>query len=96
MIVVMKIGSSQDEIDGVLKRIEGTGLKVHLSQGIEHTVIGVLGQTFPELQDMLQLLPGVEDVIPVSKPYKIASREFHPENSIVRVNGLAIGGDEVS
>ena len=91
----MKIGSSQDEAGGVVKRIEEIGLKAHLSQGVEHTVIGVLGQTFPELQDMLQMLPGVEDVIPVSKPYKIASREFHPENSIVRVNGLAIGGDEV-
>jgi len=95
VIVVMKIGSSQDEAGGVVKRIEEIGLKAHLSQGVEHTVIGVLGQTFPELQDMLQMLPGVEDVIPVSKPYKIASREFHPENSIVRVNGLAIGGDEV-
>ena len=95
MIVVMKIGSSQDEIGGVVKRIEETGLKVHVSQGVEHTIIGVLGQIFPELEDMLQLLPGVENVIPVSKPYKLASREFHPENTIVRVNDVAIGGDEI-
>ena len=95
MIVVMKVGSKQDEIGGVVKRIEQMGLKPHLSQGVEHTVIGVLGQTFPELQNMLQILPGVEEVILVSKPYKIASREFHPENSIVIVNDLAVGGDEI-
>jgi 3-deoxy-7-phosphoheptulonate synthase len=77
MIVVMKVGSSQDEISGVKKRIEVSGLTAHISQGIEYTVIGVLGQVFPELRDALELLPGVDQVIPVSKPYKLASREFH-------------------
>jgi 3-deoxy-7-phosphoheptulonate synthase len=91
----MKVGSSQDEIDGVVKRIEESHLKAHISQGIQHTIIGVLGQTFPELQDMLSLLPGVEEAIPVSKPYKLASREFHPQNTILRLNDLTIGSDEI-
>jgi 3-deoxy-7-phosphoheptulonate synthase len=95
MIVVMKVGSSQDEINGVKKRIEINGLKAHISQGIEHTVIGVLGQVFPELRDALELLPGVDQVIPVSKPYKLASREFHPRDTIVELNGVAIGGNEI-
>ncbi|OIP26244.1 MAG: 3-deoxy-7-phosphoheptulonate synthase [Dehalococcoidia bacterium CG2_30_46_9] len=95
MIVVMKIGSSQGEIGGVVKRIEEAGLKAHLSQGVERTVIGILGRTFSELQDMLQLLPGVEEVIPVSKPYKLASREFHPERTIVKLNDLTIGGNDI-
>jgi 3-deoxy-7-phosphoheptulonate synthase len=95
MIVVMKVGSSQDEINGVKKRIEVNGLKAHISQGIEHTVIGVLGQVFPELRDALELLPGVDQVIPVSKPYKLASREFHPRDTIVELNGVAIGGNEI-
>jgi len=95
MIVVMKVGSSQDEISGVKKRIEDVGLKSHISEGIEHTVIGVLGQVFPELRDTLELLPGVEQVIPVSKPYKLASREFHPRDTIVKINGVAIGGNEI-
>jgi len=95
MIVVMKVGSSQDEISGVKKRIEDVGLKSHISEGIEHTVIGVLGQVFPELRDTLELLPGVEQVIPVSKPYKLASREFHPRDTIVELNGVAIGGNEI-
>jgi len=95
MIVVMKVGSSQGEISGVKKRIEDVGLKSHISEGIEHTVIGVLGQVFPELRDTLELLPGVEQVIPVSKPYKLASREFHPRDTIVELNGVAIGGNEI-
>jgi 3-deoxy-7-phosphoheptulonate synthase len=95
MIVVMKVGSSQDEISGVKKRIEVSGLKAHISEGVEHTVIGVLGQVFPELRDALELLPGVDQVIPVSKPYKLASREFHPRDTIVELNGVAIGGNEI-
>lgn len=95
MIVVMKTGSTQDEVNGVTKRIEDVGLKAHISQGTEHTVIGVLGQVFPELHDALELLPGVDQVIPVTKPYKLASREFHPLDTIVEVNGVAIGGNEI-
>jgi 3-deoxy-7-phosphoheptulonate synthase len=95
MIVVMKTGCSQDEISHVAKRIEDIGLKAHISKGIEHTVIGVLGKVFPELRDTLELLPGVDQVIPVSKPYKLASREFHPQDTIVKLNGVAIGGNEI-
>jgi len=95
MIVVMKVGCSQDEIRRVTKRIEDAGLKAHISQGIEHTVIGALGQVFPELRDALELLPGVDQVIPVSKPYKLASREFHPQDTVFELNGVAIGGNEI-
>jgi 3-deoxy-7-phosphoheptulonate synthase len=95
MIVVMKTGSSQDEISKVTKRIEDSGLTAHISQGVEHTVIGVLGEVFPGLHDALELLSGVEQVIPVTKPYKLASREFHPQDTIVELNGVAIGGNEI-
>jgi 3-deoxy-7-phosphoheptulonate synthase len=95
MIVVMKVGSSRDEISRVKNRIEAGGLKAHISEGIEHTVIGVLGQVFPDLRDALEVLPGVDQVIPVSKPYKLASREFHPRDTIVEINGVAIGGNEI-
>jgi len=95
MIVVMKVGSSQDEISRVTNRIEAGGLKAHISEGTEHTVIGVLGQVFPELRDALELLPGVDQVIPVSKPFKLASREFHPRDTVVKLNGVAIGGNEI-
>jgi 3-deoxy-7-phosphoheptulonate synthase len=95
MIVVMKSGSSHDEIDQVAKRIEHFGLKAHISSGVDHTVIGVLGKVFTELRDALELLPGVEQVLLVSKPYKLASREFHPRDTIVEVKGVRIGGNEI-
>lgn len=95
MIIVMKTGSTHDEISKVTKRIEDFGLKAHISAGVDHTVIGVLGKVFTELRDSLELLPGVEQVLLVSKPYKLASREFHPQDTIVEVKGVAIGGNEI-
>ncbi|MEE8620107.1 MAG: 3-deoxy-7-phosphoheptulonate synthase [Dehalococcoidia bacterium] len=95
MIVVMRIGSSQEEIRRVIDRIEVRGLKAQISQGIVQTVIGVLGKPIPELRDALELLPGVEQVIPISKPYKLASREFHPQDTIVELNGVTIGGNDI-
>jgi len=91
MIVVMKVGSSDKEITGVIERIESAGLKTHVSQGVERTIIGVVGQIFPELQDMLEMLHGVDEVIRVSKPYKLSSREFHPLDTKVNVGGINIG-----
>ena len=95
MIVVMKVGSTDKEIDGVVKRIESAGLTTHVSQGVERTIIGVVGQIFPELQDMLEMLHGVDEVIRVSKPYKLSSREFHPLDTTVKVGGVTIGGKEI-
>src|SRR4030043_1634660 len=95
MIVVMKVGSSDKEITGVIERIESAGLKTHLSQGVERTIIGVVGQIFPELQDMLEMLHGVDEVIRVTKPYKLSSREFHPLDTKVKVDGITIGGREI-
>ena len=95
MIVVMKSNCTQEEINTVVRRIEENQLKAHISQGVEHTIIGILGQIPPEFQDRMELLPGVEEVIPISKPYKLASREFHPQNTVVKVNDITIGGDEI-
>ena len=95
MIVVMKVDSRQKEIDDILKRLAERGLTGHLSKGVERTVIGVVGQTYPELRDMLELLPGVEDVIPITKPYKLSSREFQSQDTVIRVGDLTIGGGEL-
>lgn len=91
----MKVGSSDKEIDGVVTRIEAAGLKTHVSQGVERTIIGVVGQIYPELQDMLEMVHGVDEVIRVSKPYKLSSREFHPLDTTVKVGGVTIGGKEI-
>jgi len=95
MIVVMKVGSSDKDVEGVVNRIESAGLKTHVSQGVERTIIGVVGQIYPELQDMLEMLHGVDEVIRVSKPYKLSSREFHPLDTTVKVGNITIGGKEI-
>jgi 3-deoxy-7-phosphoheptulonate synthase len=95
MIVVMKVGSSDKEIAGVVKRIESAGLKIHVSQGVERTIVGVVGQIIPELEDVLEMLPGVDEVIRVSKPYKLSSREFHPLDTTINVGGVTIGSKEI-
>jgi 3-deoxy-7-phosphoheptulonate synthase len=66
-----------------------------VSQGVERTIIGVVGQIYPELQDMLEMVHGVDEVIRVSKPYKLSSREFHPLDTTVKVGDVTIGGEEV-
>jgi len=91
MIVVMHVGSTEQDIDGVLNRINELGLRGHLSRGAERTVIGVVGQVFPALADELGVLSGVEDVVRVSRAYKLPSREFHPEDTVIRVGDVAIG-----
>lgn len=91
----MSVGSTEKEVARVVDRIEKAGLKAHLSKGTERTIVGVIGQIFPELRDMLEMLPGVEEVIPVSKPYKLASREFHPPDTTIDIGGITIGGKEI-
>ena len=93
MIVVMQTGSTKKELEGVTQRIESHGLKAHLSEGVERVVVGVLGQIFQELKDELELLPGVSEVVLISKPYKLSSREFKSENSVVKVGDVTLGDD---
>src|SRR3972149_880078 len=93
MIVVMKSGSSESDINEVVSRLEQSGLAAHLSQGAERTVIGVVGavQSHPELRNVLALVSGVQEVIPISKPYKLAGREFQPHDTVIDVGGISIG-----
>jgi len=97
MIVVMKAGSQDKEIDVVMDRLHSLGLQGHLSKGVERTVIGVVGVTLamPDLRERLELVPGVAEVVPISKPFKLSSREFEPENSVIDVGGVKIGGNEL-
>jgi len=97
LIIVMKTGSQDREITDVLARLDNLGLKGHLSRGVERTVIGVVGVTaaVPDLRERLSMIPGVEDVVPISRPYKLASREFKPDDTVIKVGGVKIGGNEV-
>jgi 3-deoxy-7-phosphoheptulonate synthase len=96
MLVVMKKDSSEQELAGVMQKLTQSGLTGHMSKGVERTVIGVVGQTYPEMRDTLELLPGVDEVIPISKPYKLSSREFQPENTTVKVGDVVLGGDKLA
>jgi 3-deoxy-7-phosphoheptulonate synthase len=95
MIVVMRRGSGSKEIEAVAQHIRDAGLRPSISRGEERTVIGILGSPDPELKDDLEVLPGVDQVLVVSRPFKLASREFHPDDTIVRVGNVTIGGGEV-
>ncbi len=95
MIVVMRKGSSQKEIEAVAQHIREAGLRSSISKGEERAVIGILGSPYPELKDALEALSGVDQVLVVSRPFKLASREFHPDDTVVKVGGVTIGGAEV-
>ncbi len=95
MIVVMGKDSSPEHLAQVERRIEShPGLKPQVFHGVERIVVGVLGTITPDLKDELELLPGVLEVVLISKPYKLASREFHPDSSTVTVGDVVIGGPE--
>ncbi len=95
MIVVMQVDCTDEDIQGVEGHLARRGLQGHLSKGMERTVIGVLGQTFPELRDELELLAGVREVVPISRPYKLSSREFQPTSTTIQVGPATIGGGEL-
>ena len=81
MIIVLKPGSTQDDIDHVSERLDKLGLKVHISQGEERTIIGAIGDERVLRENALAAYPAVEKILPILKPYKLASRDFQKENS---------------
>ena len=92
MIIVMRRGASVEEVEGVIERVEGLGFKAHISRGEERTIIGLIGDERPVVPGTLELWPGVEKALPVLRPFKLASRDFHPEDTVIRINGVDIGG----
>ena len=93
MIVEMRTGTAQEEIDGVVQRAKSLGLSVQLNLGTDKTVVAILGSNTGQLStDVFAVLPGVESVTRIMKPYKLASREFKAEDSLVSINGIEIGG----
>jgi len=95
MIVVMRYNASMEEVAQMLERIEKEGLRAHLSRGDNRTVIGVIGDERMINQGAWEAMDGVERVMPVMQPFKLASLEFKPEKSVIEVGDVKIGGDEV-
>jgi 3-deoxy-7-phosphoheptulonate synthase len=95
VIIVMKHQATLEEISAVVSQVEARGYRAHLSHGTERTIIGVVGDDRPLENHQFELLPGVEKVVRILQPFKLASRDFHPENTIVRVRGVTIGGKQI-
>ncbi|WP_165219618.1 3-deoxy-7-phosphoheptulonate synthase [Aquisphaera insulae] len=96
MIIVLKPHPTPDVVQHVLERIEALGLTPHLSQGVARTIIGVIGDEEKLQVQPLQAIPGVEQVVPILKPFKLASREFHAEDTVIEVKGVRIGGGHLA
>jgi len=95
MIIVMKPGSQEQEIREVSKVLENLGLGVHISKGTERTIIGVIGDKRLLSGIPLELMPGVDKLVPIMESYKLASRSFKPEPSVIDIKGVKIGGKEL-
>ncbi|MFO8036246.1 MAG: 3-deoxy-7-phosphoheptulonate synthase [Anaerolineales bacterium] len=95
MMIIMRARATQAQIDAVVEKVEECGLQAHLSMGSERAVIGAIGDIREIRQDRFVVLPGVDRVMPISPPYKLASREFHPQDSSFPLNGLSVTRGEV-
>ena len=96
MIIITRPDITDDELDHLRERIEAAGLHTHLSRGEHRTIVGCIGDESKLAELPLRSIPGVESVMPVLKPYKLASREFAVNRTVVRVGANAtIGGDEL-
>lgn len=95
MIAILSNQAPEEQLQEVIRVIEKEGLTVHLSRGADRTVVGLIGKAEPRLAEHLRQMKGVEDVVKISKSYKLASRDFHPENTVIRIGDVKIGGGEL-
>ena len=94
MIIVMKPDATQENIQKVEERLQQVGLKAHLSTGEDCTIIGVIGDRKKIANLEVSMLEGVEKTVRITEKYKLVSRHFHPEDTIIDVDGVKIGGKE--
>jgi len=95
MIVIMKHGAGKQDIETVAQAIMSQGLKADISSGEDHTVIGAVGDVSVLDMDKLSMMTGVDRVMKVSEPFKRANRKFHPQDTVVKVRGVEIGGKKL-
>jgi len=95
MIIVLRPDATKKQIDHLIEKVKKLGLKPMVSRGVERTIIGVIGEEDVLRVQPLEAFPGVEKVMPILKPYKLVSREFKLENSVIDVEGVKIGGKNI-
>lgn len=95
MIIIMQKGATTRQIANVAARVEQMGYRTHISIGEERTIIGVIGDERPIDRGQIERMDGVERTVPILRPFKLASREFQPQDSVVQVNDVKIGGEQL-
>ena len=93
MVIIMKPGTEQDIIERVIEKVDDLGFTPHPIYGVINTVIAVIGDRTQEAMDTLQSMPGVDRVVPILRPYKLAGREVRPEDTTVQVGEVTVGGE---
>jgi 3-deoxy-7-phosphoheptulonate synthase len=93
MVIVMKRNATDGEVQRIVDRVQEFGLRTHLSQGEERTIIGIIGDERPINNELFERMAGVEKVLRVLPPYKLASRDFKPGNTVIALNGVRIGAE---
>lgn len=96
MMIIMKSNATPQQVENVIASVKKAGLNVHLSQGVEATIIGAIGETHNIPTERFESLDGVDVVQRITQPYKLASRQFHPENTILPIDGFTVGGEEIA
>ena len=96
MMIIMKSNATPEQVEHVIEQVKAAGLNAHLSQGVEATIIGAIGETHNIPTDIFEVLDGVDVVKRITQPFKLASRQFHPENSVFPLDGFTLGGDEIA
>ncbi len=95
MIIIMNMNATDSDVDAVVTRVDKLGLRTHLSRGEERTIIGVIGDERQLDKGAISRMHGVDRVVPVLRPFKLASRDFHPEDSKIAINGHEFGSEKV-
>ncbi len=97
MIIVMKAGATEEELSAVVARVKELGYQPHVIQGVERSVVGAVGDEREKGRlQALEVLAGVESVVPILRPYKLASSQVRPNRTVVKVDGVSVGGEKLA
>lgn len=94
MIIIMRPGATDEQINHVTEKLKQHGFGIHLSKGVERTVIGAIGDKSAIELETIEMLPGVSEIVPIRKPYKLVSREFKKQDTVVKITKSLLIGDE--
>ena len=95
MIIVMSPSATKENLEKVIKKVESAGLRTHISEGEEVTIVGVIGDKKKIANLEMNMMEGVEKTVRITEKYKLVSRNFHPEDTIVDVDGVKVGGKQI-